>query len=306
MAIRVRKFVDREFAKTVDLDLLRRFLAPYAARIGFEWSSLPAGEAEKRDAVFDLFKNADGRFPADLQFALFNISTLSSEAGARILQQHAEERNIELVSHEEIDGPQDARHLNPRHLALRAWLDHPMIFSRALDAVAFLSHSAKVERIGIRQGILPMNDDPKARTGFERAVSAHFSSRYQGRYCDVRWYREHDSVRALVLHGSKASTKNVDANGAEQSLTFREIVQDTIDYNISCGSISVGAKAAPDAKRLVALFAEYLLTDPEFFNHPDAGNIYSLAPINERGADFRFNFEWKAYPSESGLSRYGV
>ena len=39
MAKNVKKFVNREFAKTVDLDLLKRLLEPYASMIAFDWDA---------------------------------------------------------------------------------------------------------------------------------------------------------------------------------------------------------------------------------------------------------------------------
>ena len=132
----------------------------------------------------------------------------------------------------------------------------------------------------------PRHHDPEARAAFAHAVSAYFASRYQGRYCDVRWYNEEGSTRALVLHGSKASIKNVDAEGEEQSLTFREIVQDTIDYDIGRGT-------SPSVRRQCLMPGSWpdclpstCLETGEFFDRNDAANFYTLEPINDRGVDF--------------------
>jgi len=111
MAIGVRKFVNREFSRTVNLDLLKRLIAPYKDQIDFDWDVLPEDEKQKRERIFELFRTADGRFPSELQFALFNIATLSSNAGANILIAQAAEANVELVPRSEIDGPEDGRHL---------------------------------------------------------------------------------------------------------------------------------------------------------------------------------------------------
>ena len=292
MAIGVRKYVNREFSKTVDLELLRRFLTPYLDHIALDWATLPEDEKEKREAVFELFRLADGRFPSSLQFALFNIATLSSDAGANILLAQVDEAGVELVPPAETDGEQDGRHLNPRHLALLAYLDHRTIFDRALDAAAFLAHSAPLELNGAREGVDALHETDANRKAFSDAVSEYFSKRYQGRYCDIRWFAEDDSIRVLVLHGSKASIKNVEEDGGENTLKYREITQDAIRYNGSTGNISVGAKSAPDAKKLVKLFARHLLDDEEFFENEGAGDLYTLEPINRRGKDFKFNSGW--------------
>lgn len=293
MAIGVRKFVNREFAKTVDLDLLKRLIAPYQDQIDFDWDALPEDEKQKREQIFELFRTADGRFPSELQFALFNIATLSSNAGANILIAQATEANVELVPLSEIDGPEDGRHLDPRYLALVSYLDHRFIFDRALNVAAFLSHSAPLELNGAREGVDALHEIDVNREAFSKAVSEYFSKRYQGRYSRVRWFTEEDdNIRILVLHGAKSSIKNVEENGAENTKQIREITQDTIRYSSATGNIAVGAKTAPDAKQLVKLFARHLLDDETFFENEYSGNLYTLEPINRLGKDFRFHFEW--------------
>ena len=94
------------------------------------------------------------------------------------------------------------------------------------------------------------------KDGFAEAARLHFAGRYNGHYCDVRWFEEDDLLRVLVLHGSKPETKNVDQEGAEDTLKFREIVQSTIEYDERRSAISVGSKSAADAKKLVKLIKE--------------------------------------------------
>ena len=86
MAKRIKNFVDRAFSRTVDLELLHRLLSPYLGQIDFDWNGLPEDEGKRREAIFALFARADLRFPAKLQFALYNITTLSTDAGARIME----------------------------------------------------------------------------------------------------------------------------------------------------------------------------------------------------------------------------
>lgn len=79
---------------------------------------------------------------------------------------------------------------------------------------------------------------------------------------------------------------------AEQSLSFREIVQDTIEYDAMRGTISVGATAAPDARKLAGLFAEHMLGAPDFFADSGAGNFYTLELVSRLGAKFQFKYGW--------------
>jgi hypothetical protein len=220
MAKRVRKFVDRAFARTVDLDLLHRLLAPYLGQIGFDWKELPDDDSEMRETIFRLFQSADTRFPAQLQFALFNISILSTEPGARQIQEIAAEADIDVLAGIITGSKTEDDRFTPRFIALRAWLDYRQIFERALSAAAFWSYSTKLERDADREDAEPLHHDPAVQSAFAEAARVHFASRYDGRYCDVRWYDEDDLVKVLVLHGSKPDTKNVDKNGAEDKVTF--------------------------------------------------------------------------------------
>ena len=117
-------------------------------------------------------------------------------------------------------------------------------------------------------------------------------SRYLGRYCDVRWYLENDEVNILVLHGKNAMTANVEEKGAERTLTYREIAQDTIRYHAPSGRVKVSASSAAERKMLVELFAEYMIGDPNFFEGSDSQRLYSLEQIRSQGAAFRFHHSW--------------
>lgn len=291
MAKRIRNFIDRAFSRTVDLELLHRLLSPYLGQIGFDWDGLPEDDAERREAIFDLFAKADLRFPASLQFALFNISTLSTDVGARIIQEIASEAGIDVLSEYRLENAPDDLRFTPRFIALVTWLDHRPVFDRALSAAAFLAHSTKLERDADREDVEPRHNEAGVQEAFAEAARLHFASRYNGQYCDVRWFEEEDLLRVLILHGSKAETKNVDQEGAEDTLKFREIVQSTIEYDPRRGSIAVGSKSAADAKKLVKLFGEHVLGDGDIFEASAKEELYTLAPLQRLGPAFRFRFD---------------
>jgi hypothetical protein len=291
MAKRIRNFIDRAFSRTVDLELLHRLLSPHLGQIDFDWDGLPEDDAERREAIFDLFAKADLRFPASLQFALFNISTLSTDAGARIIQEIASEAGIDVLSEYRLENAPDDLRFTPRFIALVTWLDHRPVFDRALSAAAFLAHSTKLERDADREDVEPRHNEAGVQEAFAEAARLHFASRYNGQYCDVRWFEEEDLLRVLILHGSKAETKNVDQEGAEDTLKFREIVQSTIEYDPRRGSIAVGSKSAADAKKLVKLFGEHVLGDGDIFEASAKEELYTLAPLQRLGPAFRFRFD---------------
>lgn len=291
MAKRIRNFVDRAFSRTVDLELLHRLLSPHLGQIGFDWDGLPEDDGERREAIFGLFARADMRFPAKLQFALYNISTLSTDVGARIIQEIASEAGVDVLSACRIDGAADDLRFTPRFMALVTWLDHRPIFDRALSAAAFLAHSTKLERDAEREDVELRHHDAGVKDGFAEAARLHFAGRYNGHYCDVRWFEEDDLLRVLVLHGSKPETKNVDQEGAEDTLKFREIVQSTIEYDERRSAISVGSKSAADAKKLVKLFGAHVLGDGDIFEASAKEELYTLSPLQRHGERFRFAFD---------------
>lgn len=291
MAKRIRNFVDRAFSRTVDLKLLHRLLGPHLGQIDFDWDGLPEDDGERREAIFGLFARADMRFPAKLQFALYNISTLSTDAGARIIQEIASEAGVDVLSAYRIDGAADDLRFTPRFMALVTWLDHRPIFDRALSAAAFLAHASKLERDAEREDVELRHHDAGVKDGFAEAARLHFAGRYNGHYCDVRWFEEDDLLRVLVLHGSKPETKNVDQEGAEDTLKFREIVQSTIEYDERRSAISVGSKSAADAKKLVKLFGAHVLGDGDIFEASAREELYTLSPLQRHGERFRFAFD---------------
>jgi hypothetical protein len=292
MAKNIKNFVNREFAKTVDLDLLKRLLDPFSSKITLDWAALPENEKDKREAIFEFFRSAGEHTPVQLLDALHKIMVLSDASGARLLQEQADLAGVPLVPKDEIEGENDGRHLTPRHLALRAYLDHRTIFERALDIHAFWAVRSPLELGGDREGVESRHEDEKARAAFGAAASAYFASRYLGRYCDVRWYPEGEAVNILVLHGKNAMTANVEENGAERTLTYREIAQDTIRYDAASGRVKVSANSAAERKKLVELFAEHLIGEADFFKGEDAQRLYTLQPIRSQGEAFRFAHSW--------------
>jgi hypothetical protein len=288
MAKNVKKFVNRDFAKTVDLDLLKRLIDPYASTIHLDWNALPADEKERREAIFEFFRGTDETFPAELLDALHKIMVLSNENGARLLHEQADLAGVAIIPPDEAD----AKIVTPRHLALRAFLDHRAVFDQTLDKFAFWAAKSPTEFSGAKEGVESRHTDDAAKEAFRAAASGYFAGRYLGKYCDVRWYPEDDEICILVLHGKNAVTANVEENGSERTLTYREIAQDTIRYHSATGRVWISATAAAERKKLAELFAEHMLGDTDFFKGANAEQIYTLAPIQRQGTGFRFNHAW--------------
>ena len=291
MARTIKKFVNREFIRTVDLDLLERLLAPFRNQIPRDLAALPTDEQARREALFQLFAAVD-ELPEGLKDALHTVSHVASANGARLLKERADRHGIVLIPTEETDDERDGRHLSPRHLALRAYLEQRALFDRVVDLLAFVEPSSTYERTGADEDIPSRHDEAAACEAFRQACSVFYGRRYQGRYCEVRWYPEDEEVNILVLHGRNMVTTNVEEEGQERTLSFREIAQDTIRYLPSTGMIRTSAQCETERKELVRLFAVHLLGRPDFFDGADADNLYTLEPVNRLGTAFRMRTEW--------------
>ena len=66
----------------------------------------------------------------------------------------------------------------------------------------------------------------------------------------MRWYPDEDEINILVLHGKNAVTANVEQDGEERVLTFREIAQDTIRYHAPTGRLKASAQHESEKKKL--------------------------------------------------------
>lgn len=297
MAKRVRNFVDRAFSRTVDLSLLHRFLKPHLQKLGFDWDQLPKDDRKRREAIFNLFAEADLKFPADLQFTLYNLATLSTDTGAQIIHEIAGEAGIDIMAGLTASPDVDEACFTARSIALITWLNHRDIFDRALSAAAFLAHSSKLERDAERTDVKPRHKVAEAKSKFYEAVKQYFKNRYNGKFCDVRWFDEDEELlRVLILHDARPAIKNVDQNGVEDRLRLQEIVQSIVEYDSRRGAISVGSKSPTDAKKLIAIFGEHVLGDSEIFEASAKEELYTLAPIQRLGERFRFTFDPESGP----------
>ena len=289
MPSRVRKFVCREFTNTVDLDLFRKFLRQFPGDGRIDWDQLPEDDREKREALFQIFQRAED-LPVELQNALHCAKILAGDAGVSRLVELAEAYDLILVPSQ--DGRERADRVDNRSLVLLAFIHHRKLFDRAVDLTRIWSVTRPLERIAARNGVLTRHEDLLFREDFRKAVSTYFQRKYCGQYCDVRWYPDGEDINILVLHGKNTRTANVEEEGEERALPFREIAEDTIRYSPASGWLKVGAPSVRDARKLVELFAEHLIGDKNFFSDPLSDEIYTLEPINEAGPDFQFRYGW--------------
>jgi len=105
MAKDLKKFVNISFLRAVDLKLMRELLGRHATEL----------------RCFDL---ADfDRKPSEVR------EILQNQNGLQLLLERAAALKKELIPKQEAEG----QHVNPKHVALRAFLEHPDVFEAASD-----------------------------------------------------------------------------------------------------------------------------------------------------------------------------
>ena len=194
MARDITRFADRTFFHTVELGLLERLLE----QCGVGVASLPQDNTDRANSLFEIFFKAD-EASIDLHEALYSIMRLANHNGMSLLIDIAAEGgvHIESLTHSEASGnPLPA---TPKHLALKAYLDHREIFDNALDAMAFVLPRAPLEWQGLEENVRPLARNHRGRNEFCKALSKHFESRYRGDFCDVKWFDEPDGLATSLL-----------------------------------------------------------------------------------------------------------
>jgi len=286
MGRNITRFADRPVFHTLDLSLLERLLAQCGVHVG----PLPADRAKRVDAFFDIFYRAD-ESTIELHDALYSIMRLDNPNGMGLLLDLAATEGIQLRMpvYAEVGGnPSPA---TPRHIALKAYLDHRQIFDDARDMLAFILPRAPLELQGLEENVRPVPQNDPSRDDFRKAASAYFQSRYRGDFCRVRWFDEDEDLDVLIEHGKHLQTILRERMGEEEPitepLTFHEIRSSTIRYDIKTGFAKITGEEDRDKQKLKELFAIHVLKRPDFFDHADSDNLYTLSPVIEAGPNFR-------------------
>jgi hypothetical protein len=133
MAKDLKKFVNIRFLKTVDLALVHELMARHEAQLrDFDLGVLSRNPSDAGQILQSFFAGPEDRYPDGLTADLHLIAELGNKNGLRLLLERAAANNTQLIPKEEVEGG----HLNPKHVALRAFLKHREVFDAASDFLA--------------------------------------------------------------------------------------------------------------------------------------------------------------------------
>jgi len=191
-----------------------------------------------------------------------------------------------LLPESEIEDQTDVRHLDPKHVAMRVYLEQPELFQEAATASACRLPRTSFEYKGHSTNV-PAKLGEGARKLFIEKASEFFKKRLKGGYCDVAALEEDGVFFLVVKHGKTATTTLIEQQGKESVLSLRELALASMSYTPSTGVLSVMTQITKERAFLRDLFAEALLGDAAFFKNAESRPIYTLQPIADRGASFR-------------------
>lgn len=287
MAKDLKKFVNPKFLRTVDLALLRQLLERHRAEIkGLEFDIFDRDPAGARRAIHDFFAGPDENYSEGLVADLHRIAELGNANGLQVILEQAARLGVTIAPGKDEDGGEERQ--DPKHVALRIFLDHPSVFDAASDMLALIARTSIAEFAGQDESVEAVIDDA-ARAAFEKDAAAMFEADLRGRYCRVGWYEDDGEVNLVITHGSTVTTTEVIEGTGTRVACFRPVEHAVLSYSALGGRLKVGGVAKARRAEIAELFASKILQRPGFFAAADAQNLYTLDPVQRTGFGFSFN-----------------
>ena len=287
MAKNLKKFVNPKFTKTVDLGLLRRLLERHRSALkGFDLGVLDGDADDGRRAVQDFFAGPEENYPEGLVADLHRIAELGNANGLDIILQQAARLGVALTPESKTESDQVQQ--DPKHVALRVFLDHPDLFDAASDMMALMARTSLAEFVSRDEGVEATIDE-RGNAEFEAAAAAMFDKDMRSTYCRVGWYDDADELVLVIAHGSPITTTPVVQSGKEWVISFRAAEHAVLSYASTTGLLKIGGVVKARQTEMAELFADKILRRPGFFAAEDAQKLYTLDPIQRTGFGFTFN-----------------
>ena len=194
MSKNLKKFVNPRFVRTADLHLLRRLLEPHAAQLkGLDMAVFDGEAPNIIGALEGFFAGPDESYPEGLVLDLHRIAELGNRNGLRILQEQAHRQGVIIAAPDD----DEVRH-DPKHIALRLFLEHRGMFDAATDMLSYTSLSSYGEYAGAEEGIEPRMDSETQALFRERAEKL-LEADLRGRFCRVGWYDDDVAFDELLF-----------------------------------------------------------------------------------------------------------
>jgi hypothetical protein len=248
-------------------------------------------EATARKAITEFFAGPEVGYPDGLIADLHRIAEIADANGLQIILENAARHKVSLLPVDETGQVIEARQ-EPKHIALKVFLDHPDIFNSSVDMLAYRSLSSFSEFAGLAEGI-EAEVNEKTLTAFQDKAAAIFEANMLGRFCEAQSYDDDGDLNIVVTHGTPFKTTETLAGGQKREvISFRELGHAVVIYTPSSGILKIGRIAKAQREQIAEIFAAEFLGKPGFFSAPDAQNLYTLAPVERGGFDFAIDHDF--------------
>jgi hypothetical protein len=287
VAVNLRKFVNPRFLRTVDPELLARLLGRHLHRlVGLDLDVLHRAPDLAAETLQTFFAGPEETYPEGLIADLHRIAELGDAPGLRLILHEARRAGLLIPPQRGVDRCE--RRQDPKHVALRMFLDHPAVFDAASDMQALVARSSLAEYAGLEEGIWA-DLSRQARDDFAAEVAGMLEADLCGSYCRLGWYSDADEVNLVISHGSIVKTAPIVTRGEERVVSYRDAEQAVLSYSAATGRLKMGDIPKYRRADVADLFATRMLGRPGFFAAEGAQDLYTLAPIERTGPGFRFH-----------------
>jgi hypothetical protein len=273
----LRRFSRPATLKSIDVPLLRRFLAPHRAFFDARGMDV-TGHATDFDyeGLARLLMMPDVDAPESLLDALFFVDEVAHDGLYDALFERAIAEGIPVSRDSEI-GPAD--------LAVLVWLEKPEVLER-FHAEQFLTRPKRFESFVSPLAAATELPDVSVETchHMEDDLNAFFETHRKGRGTRVFPFVRDDGIWFLVRHGQPIRREGtVEPDGSSKNIYYRPEKFDVLVYFPEHSELTIHTSTKGECGMYCRVFGEHVFGDPDFFRVSDAAPRYALSRILREG-----------------------
>lgn len=297
MTTDVQRFINPRFLKTIDLGLMRELFIRH-----FEPADMPVafdGDGEKtRKSLVKYFSSAVNHWKIGLVADLHRIAELGSNSGLQLILNEARRRGVGLELGTTAPASESPpKKYDPKCVALACYLHHYSVFLAAADLQALHAPASMAEFRGPDRNV-GSDLSSESINAFKLGLKQLFADDLQGQFCRIEFYRAQEEIDVVVMHGAPVATMSVVNSGREEVITLQAAKYAVLRYAPAQGLLRIAGVPKAQQSGLADLFARNILRRSGFFSGKDARDLYTLAPVEQAGADFAFQHDHDAQISE--------
>jgi len=272
-SFQLKRFSRPATLKSIDVSILRRFLAPY--RAFFDAHGLDATGFDY-DGLARLLMTPDVGAPEQLLDALFFVDEVAHDGLFDALYDLALRSGVSVCPDREV-GAAD--------LAVLLWLEKPEILER-FHAERLLTRPKRFESF---VSPLPASRDiphvsEETCRLMEASLNEFFETHRKGRGTRVLPFVRDDGIWFLVRHGQRIfRTGTVEPDGSSKKIYYRPETFDVLVYFPETCELAIHTSTKGECAAYCGVFGKHVFGDSEFFRFTDTAPRYALARVLQQG-----------------------